>query len=114
MNVGDMVYGDSASNGNNRGQWDEHIHVPVTGMPVLNGTASNNSRNDMVDSSGSETDDEDEVSLEEEEDVEKITVFSLFDDAKFDNVSAMLAHVKKYYDFDLASMQKRLGKDPSC
>ena len=111
VNVGDMVGGDIASNGNNHSQLGEQTHVPVTEM--ANGTAPNSSRNDILESSGSETDDEDEVSLEDEGDVENITVVSLLDDAKFNDVSAMLAHLKTSFDFDLASVQKRLGEATS-
>ncbi len=68
----------------------------------------------MIDSSGSETDDGDEVDVDDEDDLEKITAISLFDDAQFDNVFAMLAYVKTTFNFDLASEQQRLGKRSFC
>ena len=65
----------------------------------------------MVDSSGSEVDDEDQVEVDEDDDLEIVTVTSLFDDAKFDSVPAMLDYVQKNFDFDLASVQHRLGEE---
>ena len=65
-----------------------------------------------MESSESENDSEDVVKVddEDEEDSEQITVTSLFDDAKFDSVTAMLAYVKSSFNFDLVSVQQRLGE----
>lgn len=67
----------------------------------------------MIESSESETDNGEEVEVDVEDDLEQITVISLFDDAQFDNVAAMLAYVKTSFNFDLASVQQKLGENSS-
>ena len=66
----------------------------------------------VAESSESEGEDhgDNEEYVDVEDDIEKVTVVSLFDNAVFDDVSTMLAYVKSSYGFDLASVQKRFGE----
>jgi hypothetical protein len=48
--------------------------------------------------------------MDVESDIENIQVVSLFDDTVFNNVPSMLAYVRSSYNFDLAAIQKRLGR----
>ena len=53
---------------------------------------------------------DDEKYVDLEDDLEKITVVSLFDDVVFEDVPSMLAYVTSSYGFDLVSVQKRFGE----
>ena len=111
MRAGGLGRSNASHNGTNSSRPDEQTHALLVGSQFSNGDGSENRRNGVEESSESETDDGNEVDVDNE-DLEKITVVSLFDDAEFNTVPAMLAYVKELYNFDLVSVQKQLGKDP--
>ena len=60
---------------------------------------------------GEESDDEEDYEdVNEDDDLEGVSVVSLFDNKMFDSVHAMLEQCKKVYDFDLAKLQKDQSK----
>lgn len=62
-----------------------------------------------LESSESDDDYSSEEYFESENVLEKFKVFSLFDEAVFDDVPSMLAYVKTSYNFDLASVKRQHG-----